>query len=138
MNRIDKYENERLHRKVESYQAEVAAMAKRLDARATQLKVQRAQDAKVWREVADVLLDAGECFSLLIEERGDDAQQLDSTFQRTTEVYSRLRGLFEHAQLQTNPRPTADLARQAREEAERSAFAVRQDEIAKSLRTRQA
>lgn len=76
MNHIDKHENERL-------------------------KAQRAQDAKVWREVADVLLEAGECLSLLIEERGDDAQELDSTFQRTTKVYIRLRNLFEHTQLQT-------------------------------------
>lgn len=76
MNHIDKHENERL-------------------------KAQLAQDAKVWREVADVLLETGECLSLLIEERGDDAQQLDSTFQRTTKVYSRLRNLFEHTQLQT-------------------------------------
>ena len=116
---IDKYEIERLQRKVESYQAETAAMAKRLDARAAQLKAQRAQDAKVWREVADVLLETGECLSLLIEERGADAQQLDSTFQRTTEAYSRLRELFEHTQLQTKPHPTAHLARQARNEAER-------------------
>ena len=76
MNHIDKHENERL-------------------------KAQLAQDAKVWREVADVLLETGECLSLLIEERGDDAQQLDSTFQRTTKVYIRLRNLFEHTQLQT-------------------------------------
>jgi len=67
----------------------------------TQLKAQRAQDARVWREVADVLFDTGECLSLLIEERGDDAQQLDSTFQRTTKAYIRLRNLLEHTQLQT-------------------------------------